>query len=118
LIAGGLDTLGETGTITLGEQADGNIVDPPITIKKEVIPDVIILPSKPLESTVLTTNVSHLLVGVRTEEYTRLDKMYHWLKTRAIRNQIKKQDREMRKMAVKNLEEQITQLNKKKKLIR
>tara|TARA_Y100001951_G_C11286869_1_gene269335 strand:- start:1191 stop:1853 length:663 start_codon:yes stop_codon:yes gene_type:complete len=90
LIAGGLTT---------GQVA---IIDEPIVVEQDV--------------KVITTNVSHLLVGVRPAEYTSLDRLYHWLKTRAVKKQMKNREKETTMREVNELKEQISQLNKEIKL--
>jgi|TARA_R110000824_G_scaffold283693_4_gene472070 ribosomal protein L18 len=59
---------------------------------------------------VITTNISHLLVGITPNDYTRFDRFYHWVKTRRAAKIMKQRDIEMSKLEVVKLEKQISEL--------
>lgn len=99
LIAGGLHTNSTIGTMAIGNDEDNS----QITIATE--------------AKVVTTKLSHLLVGVSPDEYSLLDKIYHRIKTRQARKQMVKHDREQEKMKRKSLQDEISSLQKELKAV-
>lgn len=68
------------------------------------------MPTIEKKAKIITTNVSHLLVGVTPDDYTRFDRFYHWVKTRQAVKIMKQRDIEVANLVVINLEKQISEL--------
>jgi len=69
------------------------------------------------DAKIVTSELSHLLVGVTPDDYTTLDRIYHWLKTRQARKQMNKADREKAAVKKMKLQKQIDSLQKELKTV-
>ena len=69
------------------------------------------------EAKVITTELSHLLVGITPDDYTTLDRIYHWLKTRQARKLMASRDREQVKGKKMKLQKKIDSLEKELKTV-
>lgn len=105
LIAGGLHT-SQQG---IHASAIGTMALTPTDVNGQITIDT--------EAKIVTTELSHLLVGVTPDEYTLLDKIYHWFKTRQARKQMNKADREKAAVKKMKLQKQIDSLQKELKTV-
>jgi hypothetical protein len=70
-----------------------------------------------MDAKILTTKISHLLIGITPAEYTWFDKFYHWIKTRQARKQMTKMDKEIVHLEKQKIRQEIMFLEEKLKTV-